>query len=269
MGKITDGHRHQNDMKKWMLMLFWVVLILFTIVSTKIVHYSSLAYFPMAYLAALVIYHIKNKAINFSLWMKISLISISLIFGFAVAVLPWLGMNIDLLKPILAADPFAVANLDAEIPWTGLESAAGIWLILITIIGVYYMQKKQTFKGAIWLFGGTGIFVFLTLTLVITKIEGITQNAAIEFYETKQNCDCYVVSEEYKSYAQLFYTKIKTGLNDKRHDMNWLKTGAIDKDVFFVAKITGTKNLEKLTDVELLYEKNGFTFWHRKATPNQ
>ncbi|MED5301753.1 MAG: glycosyltransferase family 39 protein, partial [Bacteroidota bacterium] len=36
-----------------MRILFWVVLILFTIVSTKIVHYSSLAYFPLSYLASI------------------------------------------------------------------------------------------------------------------------------------------------------------------------------------------------------------------------
>ena len=34
-----------------MRILFWVVLVLFTIVTTKIVHYSSLAYFPLSYLA--------------------------------------------------------------------------------------------------------------------------------------------------------------------------------------------------------------------------
>ena len=265
MGSVTNGYPHQNDMRKWMLMLFWVVLILFTIVSTKIIHYSSLAYFPMSYLAALVIYHIENKVIKFSLWMKIALGFIAIVFGSAVIVLPWLGMNIEILKPLMAADLFAVANLDAQVPWTGLESIPGVWLIAITFIGIYFLSKGKTMKGAIWLFGGTGMFVFLTLTLVITKIEAITQNAAIEFYETKQDCDCYVVSEEYKSYAQLFYTKIEPGMNEKRHDMNWLKTGEIDKDVFFVAKINGTQYLEKLEDVVLLYEKNGFTFWQRKA----
>jgi hypothetical protein len=79
------------------------------------------------------------------------------------------------------------------------------------------------------------------------------------------DCNCYVVSEEYKSYAQLFYTKIKPGLNPNRHDINWLKTGAIDKDVYFVAKVTGTQYLEQLEDVTFLYEKNGFSFWERKA----
>ena len=265
MGNVTEGFPHQNDMRKWMLILFWVVLILFTIVSTKIIHYSSLAYFPMAYLAAVVLYQMNLKAINFTLWMKISLGFIAIVVGSAVIALPWLGMNIEILKPLLAADPFAVANLSADIAWTGLESIPGVWLIAITFIGIHFLNKGNTYKGSLWLFGGTGMFVFLTLTLVITKIEGITQNAAIEFYETKTDCNCYVVSEEYKSYAQLFYTKINPNLNPERHNINWLKTGDIDKDVFFVAKITGTKHLESLADVHLLYEKNGFTFWQRKA----
>ncbi|MGB0805805.1 MAG: ArnT family glycosyltransferase [Salibacteraceae bacterium] len=265
MGKIVEGRPYQNDMRKWMLILFWVVLILFTIVSTKIIHYSSLAYFPITYLAALVIYQMQKGLIPFSLWMKICLGFVMSIFVIALIALPWLGMNIEVLKPLLAADPFAVANLNANVNWTGLEFIPGIWLLIATVTGMVFLTKGKTYKGAIWIFGGTGLFVFLTLTFVITKIEAITQNAAIEFYETKVDCDCYVVSEEYKSYAQLFYTKVKPNLNPKRHNINWLKTGNIDKDVYFVAKITGTKHLEKLDDVQFLYEKNGFTFWQRKA----
>ncbi|MGK0286421.1 MAG: 4-amino-4-deoxy-L-arabinose transferase-like glycosyltransferase, partial [Salibacteraceae bacterium] len=265
MGPLVQGKPYQNDMRKWMLILFWVVLILFSIVSTKIIHYSSLAYFPMTYLAALVIYHMQKGLVKFALWMKISLGLIMALFATALIALPWLGMNIEILKPLLAADPFAVANLNAEVNWTGLEFIPGIWLLITTTAGIIFFHKGKTYKGALWLFGGTALFVFFTLTFIITKIEAITQNAAIEFYETKVDCNCYVVSEEYKSYAQLFYTKIKPGLNPNRHDINWLKTGAIDKDVYFVAKVTGTQYLEQLEDVTFLYEKNGFSFWERKA----
>jgi 4-amino-4-deoxy-L-arabinose transferase-like glycosyltransferase len=265
MGKIPEGTPIQNDMRKWMLMLFWVVLILFTIVSTKIIHYSSLAYFPMTYLAALVIYHIHLGDITFSRWMKITLLIIVLIIGSAVIALPWLGMHIEILKPLMAADPFAVANLDALVPWTGLESIAGIWFIAVIILGMVYMNRGEILRGALWFFAGTGVFIFLTLALILNNIEAITQRAAIEFYETKVDCDCYVVSEEYKSYAQLFYTQIPPHSNPNRLNPNWLKTGDIDKDVYFVAKITGTQYLKKLEDVQFLYEKNGFTFWHRKA----
>ena len=88
---------------------------------------------------------------------------------------------------------------------------------------------------------------------------------AIEFYKSKQECDCYVVPERFKSYGQLFYAQPKPGMNPNRLDQSWLMKGDIDKDVFFVAKINKTDQLEALEDVELLYEKNGFTFWKRAA----
>lgn len=62
-----DGEMpYQKDFRIWMKFLFWVVLILFTIVKSKIVHYSSMCYFPLTYLAAVVIYHIYEGNITFN-----------------------------------------------------------------------------------------------------------------------------------------------------------------------------------------------------------
>lgn len=263
-GRIPVHLGFRQDFKRWMSILFWVVLVLFSIVSTKIVHYSSLAYFPMTYLAALVIYQIWKGNIFFAKWMKYSILTIAFIFGIALIALPWVGMNVDIIKPLFSADPFAEANLQAEVPWTGFESIVGVWFILIALIGTWYFTHKQIKKGVLWLFGGTGVFVFIALAFIISNIEMITQNAAIEFYISKQDCNCYVTPERYKSYAHLFYTKIKPGGHPQRHDMNWLKTGDIDRDVYFVAKVTGTADLKTHEDIEFLYEKNGFTFWLRK-----
>src|SRR4029450_4865555 len=47
------GDARQRDFRRWMLILFWVVLVAFSLVQTKVVHYSSLCYFPLTYLAAL------------------------------------------------------------------------------------------------------------------------------------------------------------------------------------------------------------------------
>ena len=44
-----------------MVILFLVVLILFSIVKTKIVHYSSMCYFPLTFLATYSIIQIINK----------------------------------------------------------------------------------------------------------------------------------------------------------------------------------------------------------------
>lgn len=98
MGKTFYSHSYQKDMKRWMLILFWVVLILFSLVSTKIVHYSSLAYYPISYLSALVIYQINRGLISFSSWMKVSLIAIAFIFGGLVIFLPWLSEHFIYIK---------------------------------------------------------------------------------------------------------------------------------------------------------------------------
>jgi 4-amino-4-deoxy-L-arabinose transferase-like glycosyltransferase len=44
--------RQKPDRKRMVHVLFWVVLLLFTVVKTKIMHYSSLTYYPLTFLAA-------------------------------------------------------------------------------------------------------------------------------------------------------------------------------------------------------------------------
>ena len=264
MGKLSLDTSAQKDMRRWMLMLFWVVLILFTIVNTKIVHYSSLAYFPLTYLAAVVIDQLMEKKIRLRSWLSIGILGIAIPFGIAITVLPWIMMNPELIKPLFSADPFAMANLDANVNWTGWESIAGLILIGIGLGGVFYIRREEWKKMLIVLFGGGGVFVFITLIFFIARIEKISQNAAIEFYESKKECNCYVQPLAYKSYGHFFYSEIPMEQNPLHRDVQWLKSGAIDKDVYFITKITNSDNLEQLEDVEKLYEKNGFVFWERR-----
>ena len=49
------------DFTLWMRILFWVVLLLFTIVKTKIVHYSSMTYLPLSFLATSVIFALSQN----------------------------------------------------------------------------------------------------------------------------------------------------------------------------------------------------------------
>lgn len=263
-GKMPLERYIERNMRTWMMILFWVVLILFTIVKSKIVHYSSMTYFPLTFLAAQVGYYMLKDQVRLSAWMKGLLVFIAGLFGILLIVLPFVGMNVDIIRPLFSQDPFAMANLDADIPWTGIESLAGVLLIGITV-GFLILFKNQRVRAFQTLLIGTGIFVFATLILIIKKIEGISQLAAMEFYESKKGCDCYVKPERFKSYGHLFYSEPMPGGDERRTDSQWLKYGDIDRDVFFVTKITGKKELETIEDVELLYEKNGFAFWKREA----
>jgi 4-amino-4-deoxy-L-arabinose transferase-like glycosyltransferase len=264
-GELPLKRYAEQDMRRWMLYLFWVVLILFTIVKTKIVHYSSMTYFPLTFLAAQVIYYILKDEVKLTGWMKGTLLFIAVLFGIVLIALPFAGMNVELIRPLFSQDPFASANLDADIPWTGLEALAGVVLIGITLAFLKFHNSEKKPLAYKVLFGGTGFFMLLTLILIIKKIEGISQNAAMEFYASKAGCNCYVKPEKFKSYGHLFYSEVMPGGDERRTDAQWLKYGDIDRDVFFVSKITGADELEQIPDVELLYSKNGFMFWKRAA----
>lgn len=266
-GNTPQTYTYQRDFKIWMVILFWVVLILFTVVKSKIVHYSSMCYFPLTYLAALVIYQIWEGKIRFNAWMRFGLIAIGLIYCLATIAIPFLGRRVDLIRPLLEADPFAQANLDADINWTGWEIIPGIILFFVIFFGVRQLNRREpeaTLKGAGRLFMGTAVFVFLTLIFFIGRIEGISQAAAMRFYEERQGEDAYVVTHQFRSYGRYFYTREPNHANPKRHDQNWLYYGDIDKDVYVVAKITSQAEMDTIPTLKKIGEGNGFLFYKRE-----
>ena len=257
-------HTYQKDFKLWMAILFWVVLILFTIVQSKIVHYSSMCYYPLSFLAALSIHQIYERKISFNFWMKLGLIFTGGLFILVTFALPFVAWNIDILKPLFN-DPFAVASLDAEVNWTGFEIIPGIFLALVLFFSLRWISRQQFDYGFRTLFLGTGVFVMITLIFYINRIEAYSQNAAIEFFKSKATEDCYVVPHGYKSYGQLFYTQKPPVTNPESYKWKWLMEGDIDKDVYVITKIQYEERLQKQEkNLKKVGGKNGFVFFKRE-----
>lgn len=256
-----EDQRFKN-FRLWMLILFWVVLILFTIVKSKIVHYSSMCYFPMTFLAAYTIDEIMERRINFRVWMKILIGLLGGIYALATIALPFLGMRIDKLKPLFEKDPFALANLEADVTWQPVDAMPGIWLLLV-LVYFFFQQRKNFQKAVTALFAGVPVFVFLVLIFDINNIENYSQRAAIEFFKEKQGEDCYINTHRYKSYAHLYYSKKEPVENEKSYDKEWLLRGDIDKPAYFVTKINKTEGLKEVPGMMELYRKNGFVFYKR------
>lgn len=268
----AEEFRYRDDFRRWMKYLFWVVLILFTIVKSKIVHYSSMCYFPLTYLAALSVSKIISGEIPLSNGMRIGLWSVGAVFLLAVFAMPVIGMNTEVLKPLFK-DPFAQESLNATVNWTGWEVIPGVFLLLVMATAFYFFRKGRLSQQAAdahrtgfnILFAGTGIFVLLTLVFFIKRIEGYSQRAAIDFFESKTGQDCYVITYGYRSYAHLFYTRKPKVTNEKSYDRNWLFTGDIDKDLYVVTKIQFAHELLNISGMEEVGRKNGFVFFRRKA----
>lgn len=261
--KMKPEQGFREDFRKWMLILFWVVLILFSIVQSKIVHYSSLAYFPVTFLAALVISQLIEGKIQFGKGMKILLSIVAGVFIVATIITPWLGMNIELIKPLFKNDPFGYASLNAQVNWTGWEMIPGVLLLIIVIIAMVQFRKERILRGVQTLFFGTALFVFLGLIFFIGRVEMYSQNAEIEFCKTLQNKDCYVVTSNFKSYAQYFYTRVQPPDNPKYTDLKWLIYEDVDKDVYIIGKKPVEEHWRTVWTVKELGEKNGYVFFKR------
>ena len=267
-----DNHR-QNNFKIWNIILLSVVVIIFSLVETKIVHYSSLAYFPITFLAAYSIHRILSGD---KVWKKSTNWLLG-IFGFLWAALliavPVLLMNIDKFLDKIT-DVFTHGLLQTHVQFSGFELSAGIVLLVGMIVSIYFFIKQQLLKGVMFLYGSVAFSIFLILPLLAPKIEPFTQGAPIAFYQQLQNKDCYVEALGFKSYAPYFYNQRKyenssAYMNLEEGDFEkFLMKGNIKKDAYFVCKINKDKEYTDSTDLKILYTKNGFVFMKREAKKN-
>jgi hypothetical protein len=261
----------QRQFHGLMLILFWVVLILFSIVKTKIVHYSSLCYFPLTFLAALAIRDLLNGSLKWRKWFSSLLIVFASVFTVAVSVLPLIDkFKEKIINSGIIKDDFAVANLQADVEWTGFEWVIGLILISAVIYSVILAHRQSISKALKVLFTGTVIFITAVIIVFPYRIEKYSQRAAIDFYISKSTEKCYVLNSGYFSYAPLFYTK---KMPDACARPMWLLTGNIDRPFYLVLKEPHYNEYKNLIPaMTLLYKKNGFVFlvrYPRKSTKNQ
>jgi 4-amino-4-deoxy-L-arabinose transferase-like glycosyltransferase len=265
--KADETATELNTFVAWMKTTFWVVMILFSIVTTKIVHYSSMAYFPVSFLAAKFLYDWLNDKVFWNKWTSFGLIFIGFILSLVLAAVPYIGMNAEKFIPLIK-DKFAAKNLEAPVEWYGTEMLIGIAYFAILV----YIIFKFATKSRKWLFINTlslstAFCLFLFGAIVVPKIERYTQGTAIDFYESKRGQDVYMQVLGFKSYAHLFYfqkpnNKFSTQTSEGYE--NWLLNGKVDKPVFFVTKIDRLDDYRNNPNLEIIKEENGFVFLKRR-----
>ena len=274
--------------KKIMLILFWVVIILFSIVKTKIVHYSSLCYFPITFISTmgLCLYFTQLKLTSY---LKTIYWSISILISTLFIVLGFFNTYKDkLINSNLIDDVFAKENLKANVNWIGVEWAVGVIFFIGSLL-LYRAITKQKIKLMYYSLASYLLFIYFAIILIIPKVEQYTQHAAIEFYKNCATKKCYIETHRFKSYAYLFYSNrlpsdytnpnqlkdIEEFLigNEKighsryssfaNANVEWMKNGKIDRPVYIVAKIQDEKEMFTNLKFKKLYSKNGFSFFER------
>ena len=264
--KRSHDATNSRDFSRWMWVMFWVVLILFSIVKTKIVHYSSLCYFPLTYLAAVQLYRLTYEGMKMKKGVKITLVVTACIWGLVLLLLPVVGINKQAIIPIIE-DPFAVANLAADVHWSYAEC---IWggLYIVAACAAIVMMKKDFRKGMITLCLIQLVIIQVTILRFTPKIEAYSQRSAIEFFKSFEGKEVYILPLGYKSYANIFYARKPLFANkeyykDGKINEAWLMNGAVDRPTYFISKIQNAQQYKAMSQLTYLGEKNGFIFFKR------
>lgn len=259
----------QKQFKLWNIILLTVVVIIFSLVETKIVHYSSLAYFPLTLLATYNIYKILyfKKSLHKGYFFSISIIWS--LFGIASLTFVFLMQNIQKYLQYIKDDMTRYV-LQAKITWGFVDFLPGTMLLLLLIPFIVFFIRKKYLESILMIFATTSITMILLIFLLTPKIEAYTQKSTIDYFSRFKNIDCYVQPIGYKSYAHYFYAKVPKessryyNNNIPEDKEKWLLTGDIDKTVFFSSKKTSWMEIsKKYKNLIYLYERNGFVFYKR------
>jgi len=262
----ASKHEDERKFHYLMLVIFWVVLLLFSIVKTKIVHYSSMCYFPLTFLAALAIRDLVSGTIKWRSWLSVVLISMSSVLAMLISAFPlvekYKGSIID---SGIIKDEFAVANLQADVSWTGFEWLLGLLLLCGVIFSVILARRRNIENALKSLFITTALFIVALILVFPYRIEKYSQRAVIDFLKSKSTERCYVLNSGYFSYAPLFYADKMPSACARPL---WLIGGNIDRPFYLVLKEPHYNEWRHLIPaMNMLYKKNGFVFLARYPKP--
>jgi hypothetical protein len=218
----------------WMYILFWVVLILFSSVTTKIVHYSSMCYLPLTFVAATQL----SESTQGKSTLHPALVGLMMFIGLILCSLLCILPMIEVIKPHIMPyikDDFAIASFSISSPWKGFEVFVGIsFLVSFLFFGFLYFQKKTT-TALRFLFISNSILLPVYMYTVVPNVEAYSQRPAIAFFKSLKDQDIYIETLGHKSYAQYFYAQTQPGNKPTVHQM---LTEKQSKPCYFVAKTT-------------------------------
>lgn len=259
--KVNITKTHYN-FRMWMLCLFWVVMILFTITTTKIVHYSSMAYLPLSFLGAAYLFKLVEKQRNINKVLSAVVLSFSLLYSLVLIAAPFIFRKKDKWLHLLSKDPFAQASFSIEVDWPVWISFAGIFMMIVAITGFVLRKNNHIYQAIAIKALNTSLVMATLFWVILPRIERYTQGPAIDFLESKAGQNVYVTTYGYKSYAPYFYFKYPNEANKQTDDANYLLNNTINKPVYFIAK-GPVSDLDKHPLVKLIDKKGGFKFYEK------
>lgn len=253
--KADDEAQDIFTLRQLMILLTAIVLVLFSIVQSKIVHYSSLAYYPVSFLSAWVISRHLDQLSAFRKWQKPVFVSVAFIMLIALLLLPIAGLNMDWIKTNMKFDAFTRGTLDAQVNWGWMDFIPALWFVGGLFIFYRLFKKQRVAAAFVSLFATIGLFVTIALVFFIGKIERYSQYAAVEFCRSVEGKEAEIKTIGFKTYLPYFYAK-KPKPDPETGTERWKK--------FYILRANKRQKLKDYPELNILYEKNGFIFLDEK-----
>jgi len=250
----------QRVFKQWMYILILVVIVLYSIARTKLLHYSSLAYFPLTFLSAWVWEKWKDRKIEIGRWQIGLMLIIAMLFSALAILLPLLTDNHQWLlnRNWAFLNDFTREAIQRDVHWSGYEWLIGVFLIVGVVYSLIRISRRSS-HGMLTLHLTVMIFVTSTIYVFTEHLEGYLQRDAIKFYKGLRGQDVYVRSMGFQSYSHLFYFEKPPG--EPTPSVEELMNNELDKDAYFVIRIDEKAHyLECYPELEVILEKDGFVF---------
>ena len=248
----------------WMLITLFTVLVFFELVQTNIIHYSSLAYFPITYLASLRLWMLAKHKEALRWWESSLLVILTLLFAGSMVLIYFIGNSPSLLgSNININDVFALDNLKASVVWPpAILWLAGLFFVgmLVSLFMANRGHRKRAVMGIIL---SVSILVQSIVYLVVPRIEGYTQRAAIEIYKEFADKEVVVVTYGYTTYADHFY--LNRSPEDIAH-FEEVNTATVNgRPVYVVTRSNVVENKGVPPEWTFLENRNGFVLYEIPA----
>jgi uncharacterized membrane protein YiaA len=264
----------RTEFRLWMVLLLSVVLVLFTVVQSKIVHYSSLCYFPLTFFATLYTWRKIQEHGRIGHWQVIFISIIGCLIVIGGILLVYLGQHPDEIHKHFMLDPNAVSSLAMDIQWKWWHLAP-VGFLGAGVIG-FIIMRRQAMKSITALYAGSALFIVTGIFCWVGKVQQYTQGPSTEFFKSLAGQDVYAVTWGHKSFSPYwdFRKPVPAGFSPdyktpaetpytKYSDAEFLLNSPdIRKDVYIITKAGKAEQFSsRFPDVERIGAKGGFVYF--------
>jgi len=251
----------RRDFRLWMTIILVLVLVIFSIVETKLVNYSSLAYFPVTFLAAREMDMWLGRQREIWKWQVWLLGAVSfLLSGMVILTVTQFTFPVYMQEHFPAIASFFNRHVPVGKSWGILYYLPAILLFPGILPALRFIYRRDA-RGIFLLHILAFIFINSAIYMYAPRIEKQMQGAAIEFFKEHSGPDQVVATLGYRSFAQYFYGERMPGELDQQAKSSWFTKSGPQKPIYVVIKAENAgKVFARFPELQRIGESHGYVF---------